>query len=70
MFSSLRYHRIWHPLQRQRKGWQVLRSAVEEIVRELDPERVKERKAHRLCRRECIYSGPNIRFGIQMGTIK
>ena len=44
------YRSIWHTLQR--KGVRVPRSAVEEIVREVDPEGVKERKAHRLHRRE------------------
>ena len=51
------YRSIWHTLQR--KGVRVPRSAVEEIVREVDPEGVKERKAHRLHRREYICSGPN-----------
>ena len=49
---SQEYRSIWRTLQQ--KGVRVPRSAVEEIVRELDPEGVKERKAHRL-----ICPGPN-----------
>ena len=51
------YCSIWHTLQR--RGVRVPRSAVEEIVRELDPEGAKERKAHRLRRREYTCPGPN-----------
>lgn len=60
------YRSIWHTLQR--KGMRVSRSAVKEIVQELDPEGVKERKAHRMCRMEYIYVQARIMFGILMGT--
>ena len=54
---SLSYRSVWHALQR--KGIRVPRSVVEEIVRELDPDGVEARKAHRLRRRQYICPGPN-----------
>ena len=44
--SGIGYRSVWHALQR--KGTRVLRSLVEEIVRELDSDGVETRKAHKL----------------------
>ena len=55
--STTGYRSVWHALQR--KGVRVPRSFVEEIVRELDPNGVEARKAHKLRRREYICAGPN-----------
>ena len=54
---SVGYRSVWHALQR--KGIRVPRSVVEEIVRELDPDGIEARKAHRLRRRQYICPGPN-----------
>lgn len=53
--SSIDYRSVWHALQRIRAS----RSLVEEVVRELDPNEVEARKAHKLRGREYICAGPN-----------
>ena len=51
------YRHVWHSLQL--KGLQVPRRVVEIILRELDPERCRSRKGHKLKRREYHNPGPN-----------
>ena len=51
------YRHIWHTLKMQGIG--VPRSAVEALLRELDPEGTEERRAHRLRRRAYRNNGPN-----------
>eukprot|EP00794_Sanderia_malayensis_P002894 gene2894-3345_t len=55
--SSWGYRSVWHALQQ--RGIRVPRKAVEEIVREVDPDGVATRKSHKLRRREYICPGPN-----------
>ena len=51
------YRHILHTLKMQGIG--VPRSAVEALLRELDPEGTEERRAHRLRRRAYRNNGPN-----------
>ena len=51
------YRSHWHALML--KGIQVPRRVVEELCRELDPVGCRERKAHRLQRRQYTNPGPN-----------
>ena len=51
------YRSIWHTLQL--RGMRVPRIAVQEILREIDPEGSEDRKAHRLKKRKYINPGPN-----------
>lgn len=55
--SSRGYRSIWHSLQRN--GTRVPRRVVELLLGELDPERVAERRRHRLKRRTYHNPGPN-----------
>ena len=48
------YRSIWHTLQR--KGVRVPRSVVEKMVRELNPDGVEERKAHKSRGGDSLYS--------------
>ena len=51
------YRHVWHSLQL--KGLQVPRRVVEIILRELDPDRCRSRRGHKLKRREYHNPGPN-----------
>ena len=70
------YRSIWHTLQR--KGVRVPRSVVEKMVRELNPDGVEERKAHKsrggtpYIQRigMMIFRGCNRRFGIFLGVVQ
>ena len=60
---SYGYRNVWHALQL--KGIRVPRAVVEELVRQLDPEGVEARNAHKLRRRMYICPGPNMELGMQ-----
>lgn len=51
------YRSVWHDLELQ--GIRVPRLIVQELLREMDPDGVSSRKAHRLKRREYSNPGPN-----------
>ena len=51
------YRSVWHTLRME--GIQVPRNVVAEIMRELDPECCRMRRAHRLRRRQYRTPGPN-----------
>ena len=51
------YRAVWHTLCIQ--GIQVPRTVVQTMLKELDPEGSRQRRAHRLKRREYHNSGPN-----------
>eukprot|EP00795_Rhopilema_esculentum_P014495 gene14495-5557_t len=55
--SNLGYRAVWHDLQM--KGIRVPRNIVANLLRELDPQGVQERRAHRLKRRAYQNLGPN-----------
>ena len=48
---------IWHTLQLD--GIRVPRFVVQQLVKELDPDRVKERTAHKMKHRTCQNTGPD-----------
>ena len=51
------YRAMWHTLRLE--GMFVPRNVVERLLRELDPDGCKLRKAHRLTRRNYVSMGPN-----------
>ena len=51
------YRSVWHTLQLE--GFSIPRVIVEQLLREIDPEGVAARKAHRLKRRVYMNPGPN-----------
>lgn len=51
------YRHVWHTLKLQ--GISVPRSVVQHIIKQLDPEGVEQRKAHKLRRRTYHNRGPN-----------
>ena len=51
------YRHVWHTLKLQ--GISVPRSVVRNLIKQLDPEGVQERKAHKLQRRTYRNRGPN-----------
>ena len=55
--NNLGYCTVWHYLQMN--GTRVPRTIVADLLKELDPSRVQERRAHRLRRRVYHNSGPN-----------
>ena len=55
--SSGGYRTVWHTLELE--GLRVPRIVVQEMLRELDPEGCKLRRARRLKRREYVNPGPN-----------
>ena len=56
------YRTIWHTLQIE--GYQVPRSTVQLLLKELDPEGVGSRQAHKLRRRLYTNPGPNYAWQI------
>ena len=56
--SLLGYHAIWRNLH-LKYGVNVSRSTVQGLLREIDPEGSKLRRAHRLKRRNYLNPGPN-----------
>ena len=54
----LGYRAMWRTIRRK-YGVNVPRVIVQKLLREIDPERTKLRKAHRLKRREYVNPGPN-----------
>ena len=55
--SNLGYRSVWHHLQM--KSTRVPRKIVANLLKELDPQGVQERRAHRLRRRVYQNPGPN-----------
>ena len=55
--SLLGYRKIWRILQQ--KGYVLKRNTVMEMVRDIDPQGVQERKRHRLRRRRYFAPGPD-----------
>ncbi len=55
--SNLGYRAVWHDLQM--RGMRVPRAVVANLLRELDPQGVQDRRAHRLRRRLYQNNGPN-----------
>ena len=55
--NNLGYRAVWHHLQMN--GTRVPRTIVADLLKELDPSGVQERRAHRLRRRVYHNSGPN-----------
>ncbi|CAB4041048.1 RNA-directed DNA polymerase from mobile element jockey, partial [Paramuricea clavata] len=51
------YRHVWHTLKLQ--GISVPRSVVQHLIKQLDPEGVEQRKAHKLRRRMYHNRGPN-----------
>ena len=51
------YRSVWHALQMD--GFRVQRKIVADVLREIDPDGVNERRAHRLKRRTYQNRGPN-----------
>ena len=51
------YRSMWHTLQRE--GYMVPRQTVEDLLKELDPEGCRIRRAKRLRRRVYVNPGPN-----------